>query len=270
MKEPVLSRPYSERQLIVVTDDEVAAALQRAQDEAASVDGKGVVEIALGILRPISIAAILADEVVKAWKRAHDGGIPVLYVGKTEAAKLVFQPGNPRANVVYVGHPVMPETYYTMADFHRVTFEFKFAEAVGLLMHLGASTIRVKSVSGWSGKFAGKLSAPLGDATSKLAVDAKANRKSDSRLLYKATLPGTTEPTLPESLMWYHHEPTWQSIAEGRLKFGLRKFALNVTYKDDYGVNAGLKVAAKKAGLKLGGRFKDHKATVWEISGKFA
>lgn len=270
MEKPLLSRPYSERQLIVITDDKVAAALERAaegEDGAASIDWMAVAETAWRILRPFSLAWF--DEAVKLWKRAREGDVPVLYVGKTEAQQLAFQPGNPRDKVVYVGHPVTPETYFTMADFHRVTFEFKFAEAVRLLMHLGASRIRVESVRGWSQEFAGRLSVPVGDVNSRVTAEANSTAKAGSRLLYEATLSGATEPTLPESLMWYPHEPTWQTIAESRLKFGLQEFTLDVRYEDDYGVNAGLKAAASKAGLELGGKFEDHEATVWQISGSF-
>ena len=54
------------------------------------------------------------------------------------------------------------------------------------------------------------------------------------------------------TLVWYQHEPTWKAIAEGRMRFGLREFLLNVTYEDDFGVNAGLKALAFKSGLGLG------------------
>ena len=36
------------------------------------------------------------------------------------------------------------------------------------------------------------------------------------------------------------------------MRFGLREFHLNVTYEDDFGVNAGLKALAFKSGLGLG------------------
>ena len=74
---------------------------------------------------------------------------------------------------------------------------------------------------------------------------------------------------MPSSLVWYHHEPTWQSIAKGRIDFGLSQFLLTVNYEDDFGVNAGLKASAMKAGLELGGNFEAHEATTWKLHGKF-
>lgn len=59
-------------------------------------------------------------------------------------------------------------------------------------------------------------------------------------------------------------------IADGRINFGLREFNLNITYDDDFGVNAGLKVAVKKVGLDIGGSFEDHQSTVWRLEGSFA
>ena len=59
-----------------------------------------------------------------------------------------------------MSHPVQPHTYYTMANFHRVVFEHKFAEAMLLLMSLGPKTMRVEHVTGWSTEFSGSLDTP--------------------------------------------------------------------------------------------------------------
>ncbi len=50
---------------------------------------------------------------------------------------------------------------------------------------------------------------------------------------------------------------------------GCAKLQLAVRYEDDYGVNAGLKVSAQKAGLELGGTFQEHESTTWKINGRF-
>ena len=53
------------------------------------------------------------------------------------------------------------------------------------------------------------------------------------------------------------------------MEYGMQQFSLNVVYDDDFGVNAGLKMRAQKAGLEIGGAFEDHMATTWKIHGKF-
>ena len=275
---PILSRPYSERQMIVVTEDEVADALYRAERLASAQTefsgealtfGARVSEIAIRILFPSATLARFAVEVVKALKRAHESGIPIRHVGKSEAITLAFPPGHPKDTVVYIGHPAIPEIYYTIADFHRVTFQHKFTEAIRLLMYLGASQVRVEHVHGWSKEFSSRLSVPLARASASVDGHTEVEQESQVKLLYIAEFSSVHEPKLPDSLVWYQHEPTWQLIAEGRLKFGLKRFSLNVVYEDDYGIHAGLRTIALKAGFDLGGNFEDHEATTWRISGRF-
>ena len=279
-RQSLLSLPYSERQMIVVTEDEVVDALYQAELEvAAQADhssgavqlGIEVSNVALRILFGPSATTLaeLAVEAIKAWKRAQERGIPIRQVGKSEANELTFPPGHPRDTVVYIGHPAMPDVYYTIAEFHRVTFEHKFSEAIRLLMYLGANQLRVEHIRGWSREFSSRLSVQIAQTSAALSAHIDTAGKSHVQLLYEAELGGTQEPKLPESLVWYSHEPTWQVIAEGRLQFELHQFSLNVVYEDDYGVNAGLRASASKAGFDLGGHFEDHEATMWRISGRF-
>ena len=272
----LLSRPYSDRQLIVVTDDIAADIVVEAMHEP---DPENALSVALS--RATVVAAIVSQlltppdpvetirDIISTLWRARESGIPIIEVGKSEAAQLHFPPGHPREKVLYVGHPAMPRVYHTIAEFHRVTFEHKFSEAINLLMHLGANHIRVEHVRGWSKEFSGRLSVGLGALGTTAEGEVVAGRRAASSLLFEATLSGTMQPSLPESLVWYPHEPTWQSIAKGRLNFGLQDFSMSVTYDDDYGVHAGLKASTQKAGLELGGKFEDHQETAWRIAGQF-
>lgn len=136
-------------------------------------------------------------------------------------------------------------------------------------MNLGATYIKVEHMTGWSKDFSIKLSVPFGESGESISEKLKKESESSSKLLYEANFPGTTEPDVPDGLVWYPHEPTWQNIAKGRKDFGLQNFSLNVNYEDDFGVNAGLKVSVQKSGLELGGKFEDHESTVWRIVGQF-
>jgi hypothetical protein len=271
----LLKRPYCDRQMIVVLDDRVVDAARKAEFEALQTDrtvnwvkiGEAAAKMLMG-----GMGLLLAEvtrEAVKAWSRARASGVQVLQIKKSEASDLSFPPGHPREGVLYIGHPAMPTVYYTTAAFHRVTFEHKFAEAIDLLMHLGASKITVEHIHGWSREFSARLSVPLAHAASSAKAEAASKRRTGAKLLYEATLSPTGEPKLPENLVWYPHEHTWQSVAKGRLQFGLREFSLTVSYEDDFGVNAGLKANVQKAGLELGGQFENHESTIWRISGQF-
>ena len=270
----IAAQPYAERQLIVVLPDRVVDAARAAELKASRqsmpVDWKKLTVVALNTMTSsfAVVAVALVEEAVKAWARARESGIPIQQVSRTEATALRFPPGHPRDGVLYVGHPALPEVYYTIASFHRMAFEHKFSEAIELLMSLGANEIRVEHVRGWSREFAGSasLALPLGESIN-ASQDGKMSAKAS--LLYEATLSGSSTPLLPSGLVWYPHEPTWQAVAKGRLSFGLAQFSLTVNYEDDFGVNAGLKASAQKAGLELGGNFEDHEATTWTLHGKF-
>lgn len=260
-------------QLIVVAADEVVRAAEEAEAAARqpkkSVDFNKIGESALGILYGRNFIDVLlaGTESLIAWSKARQSGLNITQISQTQAASLTFPPGHPREGVLYVAHPAAERVYFTVASFHRLAFEHKFSEAIDLLMSLGASEIKVEHVKGWSREFSANLSVPMPNATA--GVDLSGKQSSASGLLYEAHLHGSTQPELPESLVWYPHEPTWQSIAKGRMKFGLTEFSLTVNYEDDFGINAGLKLTAGKAGLDLGGSFEDHRATTWKIHGKF-
>jgi len=272
-----LERPYSDRQLIVVTEDELADAAKKEErktlaEKQQGIDWKRIAETAILDVIPIPFTRLTAEitrEAFLAWGRAKQEGVQVTPVGKKNCSNIKFPIGHPRDGVLYIGHPAVPNVYFTMAEFHRVVFQHKFCEAAELLMSLGATKIRVEHISGWSSDFSSRISVPLGSVESSGNVEVDRNAKSRSHLLYEATLTGNASPKVPEYTVWFSHEPTWQSIAKGRLNYGLRGFSLSVSYEDDFGINAGLRASVQKAGLDLGGKFEDHKATIWHLNGTF-
>ena len=271
----LLDFPYAERQKIVVVDDRVYEAQQLAERQAEEqksmtkqgVDWNEITKLALKILTG-GLYYELAKVVIQGITQLRNHGIKVRQVGRSEASQLRFPPGHPRDGVLYVGHPATPSVYYTIAQFHRLTFEHKFAEAVSLIESLGATEIMVEHVSGWSKEFSIKMSAALPQAGA--GVTFGHNGESDSHLLFKAELEGTSKPAIPDNMVWFEYEPMWQQLAQSRVKFGLKNFSLSIQYEDDFGVNAGLKATVKGVGLDLGGNFEDYQSTVWKMEGKFA
>ncbi len=272
---------YSDRQLMLVTEDEVATKIieSSAEQPPASKD-TNYVEIAAAAAaiafraHPVALAlpavVALAQQAVKMWDQARKDGLKVRMVGKTEASKYNFPPGHPRDGVLYIAHPAIDGAYCCVSDFHRIVFEHKFSEAIEILMSLGATEVNVEHIRGWHKDFAASLAAPLPNTKVDVGGSGSYTGKSNSHILYKANLSGTITPNLPSGLAWFPHEPTWRSIVNGRLKYGLRDFSLSVTYDDDFGVNASFKAKAAKIGFDLGGKFEDHQATVWRIDGRFA
>jgi hypothetical protein len=258
---PILERPYSDRQLIFVTDDTVLSAARAkisshkskgtfTEDWAKlrkAVKDRELKDIAISGTRlavgPAILAAAglvgapaLGPVAVAVWaslsalEKLSDKGIKILPIGRTEAMTLTFPPGHPRDDVLYIGHPAVPAIYSPMADFHRITFEHKFSQAVLLLMSLGATRLRVEHVSGWSKEFSARLVVPLGSAEEVATIGSQTNSTNRSKLLYVASFHGTSDPVIPKGLVWYPHEPTWQSVAIGRTQHRLKDFSLAVKY----------------------------------------
>ena len=276
-REDVLSRQYLERQMVMVSEGafiEAAEAESRKQAESNSGKSFDWMQVADAVSRLLvpNLTATLIDAGVwafKAWSKARESGLPVLAISREQAAQLSFPPGHPREGVVYVGHPSIPRHYYTLADFHRVMFEQKVAEAVELLMSLGATTIRAEHITGWSQEFSTKLSLGIPSVDAKTSVEASGKKRRSAAMLFQATLRGGSIPRIPPNLVWFEHEPTWKTVANGRMQYGLEEFSLSITYMDDFGINLGVKASVTKAGLDVGGKFEGHESTIWKLTGKF-
>ena len=281
----VLAMPYAQRRRIMVVDDAALA------DPSKLPGHQGVIDKAFGVVGKAragywnftqkyykavfgnTIGGVMA-KVVKPFigggDASADSELKFVPVGRSEAAGLKFPLGHPLDGVLYVGHPALPEVYYPAATFHRFTFEHKFAEAVRLLMCLGARQIEVEHEAGWSREFSSRIAFPVAAAGVQVGLSGGGSQSSNSRALFAAAPVAPTQPPrVPEDVVWYPHEPTWQQIAEGRIRHGLQDFSLAVKYENDFGVNGGLKVAAGNAGIDLGGKFEDHQLTVWRIAGNF-
>ena len=268
-EEAFLEMPYAKRQLIVVADDSVVEAERAARAstgaESNTVDWTEVVKKSL-LYSPI---IAIAEEVVKAVKAARVQGINVLPVSRSESAMLQFPLGHPQDGVLYVGHPAVREIYYPTAQFHRLTFEHKLSEAIELLMALGAIEINVEHQVGWGREFSTNLNVPTGKAGEQVGTAAGGDSEKQRHLLFQISLEGTSDPSVPNELVWYPHESTWQQVAKGRLKYGMKSFSISLRYENDFGINADLEVRAGKVGLNLGGRFENYESTIWRVQGSF-
>jgi len=220
-----------------------------------------------------SLVIELALDAVMSINKLRDRGVDVLTVDRSQTRDLDAPIGDFRDKTLYVGHPALPKAYYPAAEFHRLTFETKFSEAIEILMALGATTLRVENITGWSKDFAVNLDVPIPIAGvpvgTQIGGGSGTGSSAASHLLYEAKLTGTDKPGLPENLIWYPHELTWQKVCQGRLEYGLQNFSLDVRYEEDFGVNANLNLAVEQVGLELGGNFEEHRATNWRIGGEF-
>jgi len=274
-----LALPYAERQYLLVVKDpprtEEAAVAGFVDAVPQGSPGTAGLQLASANPAKLLVAGVVgvttgAICLVRRARRRNQARFPrALQVSPQEAAGLQFPPGHPQIGTLYVGHPLIPPAYYPTTTFHRFLFEHKFAEAINLLMSLGARRIEIEHVSGWVDDFTANLRARLGPRLAHVSGGAERRAKSGARALFEASLSPSGEPSIPNGLVWYPHEPTCQQVAEGRLKRGLETFALAIEYDDDYGVDGTVAGQAKRAGIDLGGKFVAHRSTIWRVNGEF-
>jgi hypothetical protein len=191
---------------------------------------------------------------------------PLLPISYSEAKQLTFPQGHPRRRFVYAGHPLLPNRYMLIADFHERMFEHKFTELVRLLTSLGATRIEVEAVAGWRRDMAAHL-----DVAIPLVAEAEAKlaQSRERQLLYSGKLPRNRSKSLPAELTWYWREDTWQELVRQRLEHKLDKFQLQLSYRNDFGLSAEISTALNVAGFDIGGEFRRQVDTTWIVKAKF-
>ncbi|WP_140456865.1 MULTISPECIES: hypothetical protein [Priestia] len=269
----LINSPYAQRQFLIVVKDSVKQAQEEAkkaiEGQKDKVEFMKILKKALVFMNFGTMIINTTLRLIKAVNDLNRQGLNILQLSQSESQFFSFPPGHPRTGILYIAHPAVKGHYFPTAHFHRLTFEHKFSEAVTLLMALGAIELEVHHNDGWSKEFAATLSVPLDIFPGTGGGGVKKKNRANNQILFKANLEDNNSFTMPENLFWYASEPTWQQIANGRLKYGMRDFHLLIQYEDDYGVNADLKAKVKKVGLELGGKFENHKSTRWIIKGRF-
>jgi hypothetical protein len=225
---------------------------------------------AAGIFTNLGYIVVIYD-LFKKMNNLKDSNIDLLPITRKEAKLIKFPLGHPQTDVIYVGHPVLNDVYYTLAEFHRKTFEHKISEAIKLFENLGVKKLRIDHKKGWRNKFSSgaNLDIPLEN----IEVDGGANinktKNKKNKVIDERIYENNDSFKIPEELSWYYHEPNWQLIANGRLNHGLKKFDLSIHYEENFGVDANLKAKIESYGLNIGGQFEKQKSTIWEIKGEF-
>jgi hypothetical protein len=264
--EDFFNRPYIERQLVVfINDSENKTYGVGDTSNKKTFDG---FDILSGLIFSPFPTIELIELAIKIYKKSQKKGLKITPIPYSWIHSFKLQPGHPRENVLYAAHPTLTNCYVPVSDFHRFTFEHKFSEILSILMHLGAEKLYVEHVKGWGKEFTSKISAGIPNV--EVGIDASISANKSNKILYQAEFDTKQTPVLPDNLIWYNHEPTWQSIVEGRLDFGMKNFSLQLMYLDDFGVNSNLRAKAEKLGLDLAGNFEKHESTTWTIKGTFS
>jgi hypothetical protein len=253
--ESLVVLPYTQRQLIVVEPiRRDPPATDAGTDQAV-----GRAARAVGALGDAASRARNRLRERRGARKAKAQDLRPVHVNlEAAAAWLRFPPGHPHEGFVYVADPVLPGVYYPAADFHRKVFERKFADAVHLLMGLGATDIEVVYREGGGRDFAGKLD--VATLLHRARSDTEKTAERASEILFFAHL-DANDPVVPEGLAWLDHEPSWQGVVNGRMDFRLRDFALTVSYRDSFRVDSDFEGKIRAVGFEAGGKIETFKST---------
>lgn len=142
-----------------------------------------------------------------------------------------FPIGHPVANQLYVGHPYLPNKYMPFENYQLELIEDKVREFCQIAQCLGATEISIDAVNTSQSSSSSDVKQNVnGEGSYRLAsgkgsVDKKKKNSliqeiSQAIALHQRFTP-TKEPYLPNSMVWYQHEPSWKRLYEQRVNGGL-------------------------------------------------
>jgi len=169
---------------------------------------------------------------VKSYSDLSQNTLSVLNIKNLPAIN--FPIGHPIANQLYVGHPYLPFKYIPFENYELELLEDKIREFCQVMQFLGATEINIESVNSLSSnndrKLNQKANAGLDYKLASGNVDYGRDRASkfvddiSKSISLHQTFTPKAAPCLPDNLVWYSNEPSWQRIYDQRMQ---GKFDMN-------------------------------------------
>lgn len=139
--------------------------------------------------------------------------------------------GHPAANQLYVGHPLIPSKYIQFENYQLELVEDRVREFCILAQSLGATEIKIETVNALSkdenlnGKSSSDSNVDYALASTDVSINKDFSRHMIDELTKTISLHQTFEPkgkpTLPNGMVWYNSEPSWQRLYSQRVNGGL-------------------------------------------------
>lgn len=138
-----------------------------------------------------------------------------------------FPIGHPQEDQIYVGHPLIPAKYVPFEEYQLEFIEDKVREFTWLMQCMGATKISIsaKNDNEQSGDFSssrnasGNSSYRIASASGSYSGSSKgsfAEQISKAISLNQVFNP-TKAPFVPDGLVWYQNEPSWQRLVNQRM-----------------------------------------------------
>lgn len=142
-----------------------------------------------------------------------------------------FPMGHPIANQLYVGHPYIPSKYIPFENYELELIEDKIREFSQIMQYLGATEINIESVNSSSNNKDSKKDQKLSGGIDYKFTSGSGNaeRHINNKLLedisqhinlHQKFSPKKT-PMLPNNLVWYQNESSWQRLYSQRMQGAL-------------------------------------------------
>ncbi|SDD32821.1 hypothetical protein SAMN04488104_102442 [Algoriphagus faecimaris] len=147
--------------------------------------------------------------------------------------KINFPVGHPIPNELYIGHPFVKENYIQFSHFEELLFNDRFQEFSFFLQALGAKKIIISNKRGnvsqenLETQENSNSSVKISKASIELASLENQKEFTTANLDQNSLIKETSrvqifnprkKPYLPESLIWYPHESSWQRLYSQRME----------------------------------------------------
>ena len=169
--------------------------------------------------------------VVDTYTDLYQKHMQVIGISAAEDTKINFPLGHPRSKQIYIGHPLIPSKYIPLENYQLEFVEDKIREFCLLAQNLGATEITISALNSTStnSKQSGTRNASVN--IDHWAADASGsfNREFSTQLIEELgksislhqTFQPHSKPVVPEGLVWYQNEPSWQRLASQRINGNL-------------------------------------------------
>ena len=150
---------------------------------------------------------------------------------ESNISQILFPVGHPHVNEMYIAHPLTTNKYYPIENYQLELVEERVREFCRMAQSLGATEINIECLNSNTTDSSNSGSIHISGDVSYEGNQIGGGHRSEynrrmmeeisrSINLHQVFQP-TKAPTLPQNLVWYNYEPSWQSLYTQRMDGGL-------------------------------------------------
>lgn len=184
--------------------------------------------------------------------------------------EIKFPITHPKKDHTYICHPYDNRLYLPIEDYEEVLLNDRINEYCYLMQCLGATTIRIQNKKEESlnedresaRNIHGEVSYKILEASGNYETNSKKGEGRNSKYTFarEQHFNPSKKPYIPDGLIWFPHEVSWQRLATQRMSGGILKYSESVSSSENrvvtsnelQDINAEIKVlfAKMKGGIK--------------------